>query len=102
MLLTNCQSSTCRMALGAGIPCLDYDFYRFRFACFSQAKGLLRVESQRDYREALDRWLTRGKLEEMAERASTEADYFAIGDGENHRRIIREIDKLTGKEVAVT
>jgi hypothetical protein len=98
-LFISCQSSTYRMALGAGVPCLDYDFYRFRFRCFQKAKGLRRIESFNDYRMTLDEWLKNERLDEIHELAMTQSDYYGIHDGENHKRILEIIKKLTGKEV---
>ena len=93
-MFINCQSTTCRMALGAGIPCLDYDFYRFRFACFNMAKGYKRVESLEAYKIELELWLSHSKLENMTSLAKVEKDYYCLKDGKNHQRIINAIDAL--------
>lgn len=102
-LFINCQSTTCRMALSAGVPCLDYDFYRFRFTCFNRAKGLKRVESKKEYIQTLYDWLERGELQGMRQLAMEDSDYFGISDGENHKRILEVILKfMSNHEVQET
>jgi len=93
-LFINCQSSTCRIALGAGVPCLDYDFYRFRFACFDRAKGYKRVENIVDYKKSLTLFLNEDELDKITAIAKNEANYYALSDGRNQKRILTVLEKL--------
>lgn len=87
-------SSTLMWSLRCGIPCVNFDPYRYQYREFSEA-GMLEATTVRQLRHVLLGLVTEESvLSELTERVLASRDYWTTRDGHSRARIIAEIGAL--------
>lgn len=91
-------SATIRWAIGCGVPVLNYDAYRLRYTDYDEVAGVLKMEDQRDFEEALSR-VTRDSAfrAELGRAQQSVASDWALLDGQSGARVLALLGELARK-----
>lgn len=94
-------SSTIRWALASGKPVVNYDVYRFRYADYQKAHGVIAVEEKSDFTDALENLKPGGPLlESLRTQAEQQAPYWGNLDGKEGERIFGTINGYLKRSAA--
>ncbi len=90
-------SSTIRWAIGCGKPVVNYDVYRYRYSDFLGVPGVLAMEEQQEFRDALQRLATdEGYRRQLAEAQQIGvAPDWAMLDGRVGDRMLEVVARLS-------
>jgi hypothetical protein len=92
-----CASATTRTAVACGKPVIDHDVFAFRYGHWSEAAGVVVVESKSDFAAALRRATSDpAYLASLAEEQRKLAPRFGRMDGRAGQRTLGAIDALMG------
>src|SRR5262249_43207371 len=82
-----CVSATIRMAIAAGKPVINYDCYRFRYRDFADVPGMVTVEDQTAFAQALERLSDAAARDILGARQREFAARANVLDGRAHERM---------------
>ena len=86
-------SATIRWAISCGKPVVNYDVYRFRYEDFSDVKGVITIEEQREFIDTLKRLCNDSAfLTKIISAQALEAPRWANLDGRSSMRMLQFID----------
>lgn len=82
-------SATIRWAIGCGLPVLNFDCYRLRYGDYDDVPGVLRMETEAEFRSALRRVTAdAGFRAELAGAQHRVASDWALLDGRSGERVL--------------
>lgn len=88
-------SSVIRMAIACKKPVINYDVYRFGYADYVEAKGVLTLDDQADFLQVLHKMVTdEAYYAEIVMRQTACADQWGHLDGRAGERMIQLFDQL--------
>ncbi len=88
-------SSTIKWAIALGIPVINYDVYKLRYNDYISAKGVINIETKKEFKKAL-RQLTQDDIyyESLKRKQKINSKLWGIIDGEFTNRLVKLINKL--------
>ncbi|MCK1652723.1 hypothetical protein IVA88_14925 [Bradyrhizobium sp. 149] len=91
-------SATIRWAIACGIPVINYDTYRYRYADYESAAGVIGVEDVGEFRSLMTRFVGDEKFAaDLKERQRGVKDYWGqLDDGTGRRLSALVLDAVAG------
>ncbi|WP_339034810.1 hypothetical protein WHZ78_23695 [Bradyrhizobium symbiodeficiens] len=91
-------SATIRWAIACGVPVINYDTYRYRYADYESAAGVIGVEDAREFRSLMQRFVDDEKFAaDLKERQRSVMDYWGqLDDGAGRRLSALVLDAISG------
>lgn len=92
-------SATIRWAIACGIPVINYDTYRYRYADYESAAGVVGVEDVGEFRSLMTRFVDDEKFAtELKERQRGVMNYWGqLDDGTGRRLSALVLDAVAGR-----
>jgi len=91
-------STTIQWAIAAGKPVLNYDVYKYRYHDYDDAKGVITVESKKDFIKYLNKLTAdKGYLAEITKLQQSVATKWGRLDGKSGERIMGLVDAIIEK-----
>jgi len=91
-------SATIQWAIAAGKPVLNYDVYKYRYHDYDDAKGVITVESKKDFIKYLNKLTAdKGYLAEITKLQQSVATKWGRLDGKSGERIMGLVDAIIEK-----
>lgn len=95
-------SSTIRWAIACGKPVVNYDVYRYHYTDFTNVPGVLYVEEQEDYRNAIKKLAHDESFYcEVKKKQEAIANYWGNLDGRTGERMLALFDAMTRTTAAI-
>jgi hypothetical protein len=91
-------SATIRWAIACGIPVINYDTFRYRYADYDSAPGVIGVEKLREFRSVMTRFVDDEKFaDDLRERQRSVMDYWGqLDDGAGQRLSALILEAVAG------
>ena len=91
-------SATIRWAIACGIPVINYDTFRYRYADYESAPGVIGVEEVKEFRSLMIRFVTDEKFAaELRERQRSVMNYWGqLDDGTGRRLSALVLEAVAG------
>lgn len=95
-LFVACCSATIRMAISCGIPVVNYDIYRYHYADYSDAEGVITLDTYQDFQDILKQLAVNNDVyRDYKNKQEKVSQRWGKVDGQSGQRMIELFDQLT-------